>query len=1165
MDTSALKNFATRARTDLIREVGARLDAVLAPASSVSAEQPRAFAALTRAVNENGRDVIVDRVAYAWFNRIIALRFMDANLYTGVGVVSPEPGKDSGQPQVLSDAKGGDFDTDVVDATMRADITALLNGTRTSSDAQGEAYGLLLEAYCRFWNESMPFMFEREGDYTELLIPTGLLAADSVRDRAVKVMTADVCNEVEVIGWLYQFYISERKDEVFAGFKRNKKAGAAEIPAATQLFTPHWIVRYLVENSIGRLWLLNHPESQLASQMHYYIAPVEEETNFLKIDSPEELKIVDPAVGSGHMLTYAFDLLYAIYEEESYSPSEIPATIIEHNLFGVEIDPRAGALAAFALTMKATKKRKLFLKKAVQPNVTVLQNVRFEQHDLDYLWSLSKGISVQRVDFDRFWNTFEHADTFGSLIEPDEKLIGPLTPIARRLEADGNLLISSVERVLAQSTQLAQRYAIAIANPPYMGTGNAGALLTGFANERYPLSKSDLFSMFIQRCSSLSVDSGYVSMITMQGWMFLSSFSVLRDSILASRPILTLAHLGSGAFDSIGGDVVATCAFVLGPEQDAARAGSFLRLTAGRSESQKENRLAEIAQKTAFDGDLFVVAATDFRQIEGAPIAYWLTSGQLQALLTADKIGAHANLRKGLVTLDDARFTRRWFEVSRERFCSPDEFGAVGTTRKWYPLNKGGGYRRWYGFNEVVINWQDNGRELKDSIIAKYGGGSYTKEIRSEDFYFQENVTWGAVSTGIPTFRYTPPGGLFSSGGSSLFMQANLLSALAVLNSQSVSSLLKELTPTMNFVAGDVGRMPFTPVPDLEESASRAIDIARRDWDSQELSWDFQGTPTAAFSGDLSERVSQVVRADDELTGHMAKVQRHIDITVSSRLGLDDAEGKAPQAISLFANKEFEFGSVSTVDQRNVLKVRRLTLDLISYAVGTMFGRYSLDEPGLILADQGDTLEQYFAKVPAPSFLPDADNVIPIVDGDWFLDDILGRFRQFLRAAFGEEHFEENLRFIVDSLGVKDLRDYFVKSFYKDHVQRYKRRPIYWLFSSPKNSFSALIYLHRYTSSMVSTVLNEYLREFIKKLEGERDRLEFVVASGADAKAVAAAQKESDRLRKVLIELDEYERELHKLASQQIAIDLDDGVLVNYQKFGTALRDIGLKKSGADA
>ena len=537
METAPLKSFATWARTALIREVAARIAVVLAPASPERVEQPSAVAALEKAVSaagggDAGRAAVADKVAYTWFNRIIALRFMDANGYTGIGVVSPERGREGGQPEVLAEAKRGNIDSTVITSKRTVEtVTSLLNGTRRSDDPQGEAYALLLAEYCRYWNRSMPFMFEREGDYTELLIPANLLADDSVLARAVAVLTEKVCQDVEVIGWLYQFYISERKDEVFAGFKKDKKAGAAEIPAATQLFTPHWIVRYLVENSLGRLWLLNRPTSRLVEQMEYYIAPVDEETDYLKVTSPEELKIIDPACGSGHMLTYAFDLLYAIYEEEGYAPSDIPGLILANNLYGTEIDPRAGALAAFALTMKARARQRTFFNKQVEPNICVLEPISFTPGELDILVTRDGD----RADEEAFWNQFQHADTFGSLIQPREELIEPLM---RHLDANppdegdiiGNELHERARRVILQAEYLSSRYHVVVANPPYMGSGNMDAKLSEFVKNEFPRSKSDLFAAFIERNLALSVSNGRVAMITMQSWLFLSSFTKLRKS-----------------------------------------------------------------------------------------------------------------------------------------------------------------------------------------------------------------------------------------------------------------------------------------------------------------------------------------------------------------------------------------------------------------------------------------------------------------------------------------------------------------------------------------------------------------------------------------------------------------------------------------------------------
>lgn len=1161
METASLKSFATWARTALIREVTARIAVVLAPASPERVEQPRVVAVLEKAVNgagggDKGRSAVADRVAYTWFNRIIALRFMDAHGYTGIGVVSPQAGVDVGQPEILAEAKRGNIDPDVVTQKIREAIAGLLNGTRRSDDPQGEAYALLLTEHCRHWNRSMPFMFERAGDFTELLIPANLLADDSVLNRAVKVLTAEVCQDVEVIGWLYQFYISERKDEVFAGFKKSKKAGAQEIPAATQLFTPHWIVRYLVENSLGRLWMLNRPNSRLVDQMEYYIAPVDAETEFLKIDKPEELQVVDPACGSGHMLTYAFDLFYAIYEEEGYAPSEIPGLILANNLFGIEIDPRAGALASFALTMKARAGQRTFFSKQVEPNVCVLEPIGFNAFEIQVLLTPSGD----RLEEESFWNQFEQADVFGSLVLPDADVTDRLR---RHLDEDvrdeGNLLVDNVidraKRVVAQAVALSSAYAVVVANPPYMGTKSMSSQLADFAKAEYPDSKSDLFAMFIERCLRLVASSGRVGMITMQSWMFGSTLAQLRHAILDASAIRLMAHLGTGAFDTISGAVVSTTAFVLEAcDSPTKRTGIFVDLTKHPSEATKS---AALLQAVSGQAPMFDVPMSTFAEIPGSPIAYWSARAAVAAFGAHPPLSDRVDLKAGISTGDNSAFERQWYEVGLSRVSPVGTKEGLGTHR-WTPCSSGGRFRRWYGNNDVVMDWERGGARIR----AHQGSA-----VRNPGYMGRAGLTYSKIGGSLFAVRFVESGFVFDDTGRMVFPRTAQDTAMvaALLNSAVGQYFLDLMSPGLSFTSSEIGRIPCPPMDSrsLTELVLRATKIAKDDWDTNEMSWDFAGSPLASNGrGSAVSLLPEIAAAHAAkslaLTEELRRAEEDINLRMVDEFGLTEVVDTtvSVERVALIGNPAFRYGPVAG-NAYEASVTADACRDLVSYAVGCIFGRYSLGEPGLILADQGATLQDYLAKVPNSTFNPDADNVIPIVDGDWFEDDVVAQFRKFLRAAFGEPHFEENLRFVTESLGVKDLRDYFVKSFYRDHVQRYKKRPIYWLFSSPKGSFNALIYMHRYTPSTVSTVLNEYLREYKAKLGSSLQHHERLAAGGGTPREQAAAQNEADRLRKVLLELDEYEHDvLYPLASQQIEIDLDDGVKVNYPKFGASLKKI---------
>ncbi|MGW3959130.1 BREX-1 system adenine-specific DNA-methyltransferase PglX [Amycolatopsis sp. NPDC005003] len=1181
METAPLKSFATWARTTLIREVTARIAVVLAPASPERVEQPKAVEDLEKAVTavgggENGKAAVADRVAYTWFNRIVALRFMDANGYTGIGVVSPQPGVETGQPEILAEAKRGNIDAAVVSTKTRDTVTALLNGTRRSDDTQGEAYALLLADYCRYWNRAMPFMFEREGDYTELLIPANLLADESVPSRAVKVLTKDVCQDVEVIGWLYQFYISERKDDVFASFKKNKKAGADEIPAATQLFTPHWIVRYLVENSLGRLWMLNRPTSRLVDQMQYYIAPIDDETDFLKISRPDELKVVDPACGSGHMLTYAFDLLYSIYEEEGYAPAEIPSLILANNLFGVEIDPRAGALAAFALTMKARSKQRTFFNKQVDPNVCVLDPIRFTPDEIEFLFTRGGDKHEETA----FWNQFEDADIFGSLIQPDTELTARVACHFESLDDEGDMLkadiASRAARVLTQARYLTERYSVVVANPPYMGSKNMDVRLAEFTKATYPSGKQDLYGCFVLRAMNLACPNGFVAEVIGDTWMSIVSFETLRKHILTGHSFDSFIHLRdvSNHPDIFG----ANAAFVLSMAGAQGRMTPFVQLTTLAVEEKRQALLRAIAEPTC--GWRFSASSNDFAKVPGSPIAYWLSDAKRAVFDLPESLGRFVETEGQNKTANNDLYLRFHWEVSR-RDCRRD---------KWIPYAKGGTFRRWFGNVENVVNWTPAAR-------SEYRRNSSCRII-AEEFWYRQGISWTDITSSGTGFRFLPEGGTFDMAGPTAFIapELSLETVLGFLNSSLVESLLPVLNPTLHLQLRDVKALPFSKslldIAWLSPNVTAAVACSRSDWDSFETAWDFRISPlvalaiaTEASEADVSaSRIAPEFGGTDGSRGRPAGVvatledivsaysaesataaarQQSLEVennrVVAEAYGLEDeVQIQVPlHRVSLTRNVEYRYGPGKSPQEYFALEWTDLVVDLVSYAVGCMFGRYSLDKEGLILADQGATLQDYFDAVPSTTFAPDADNVIPIVDGDWFADDIVARFRAFLRSAFGERNFEENLAFVTESLGVKGIRDYFVRSFYKDHVQRYKKRPIYWLFSSPNGSFNALIYMHRYTPSTVSTVLNEYLREYRAKLASSLQQQELLAARGGSPRQQAAAQKEADRLRKVLLELDEYEHDvLYPLASRQLAIDLDDGVKANYPKFGGALKKI---------
>jgi hypothetical protein len=697
MDTNALKKFAQSARNLAIDQVTAKLALVLDPSSPVRREHPDAMKKLDVAITQTGKQQVIEQVAYTWFNRFTALRFMDANGYTNPRVVSPADG--ATRPEILSEALAGNLPDGAPDA-----IAALLSGRTPSNDPQAEAYRLLLVHACNQWHGPMPFLFEQIDDFTELLMPEDLLSQTSILAELRKVMTPDACQDVEIIGWLYQFYISEKKDQVFAGLKKNVKITAENIPAATQLFTPHWIVRYLVENSLGRLWLLNRPASTLASRMDYYIAPVEAETDFLRITRPEDIRICDPACGSGHMLTYAFDLLYAIYEEEGYEADTIPALILTHNLTGVEIDDRAGALAAFALVMKAAAKlgRRRFLRMGVAPDICVLQNVTFTAAEVVRDVAAVVGRDLFTDAMRETLGQFEQAKNFGSLIVPKLRDPAEALRLVSARDFAGDLLLKDVQErvvaVLRMAEALSPKYHVVVANPPYMGASNMNAPLKAWTAKAFPRSKADLYAMFIDRNRDLINEGGYFGMVTMHSWMFISTYSKLREFIVKKNTLVSMAHLGTRGFDSIGGEVVSTTAFVqrnVRPNQDI---GTYVRLTEATSEKAKSN-LFLLAKDRLVDGIRFEARTSDYEKIPGSPLAYWLSEKARKLFDEGDAFGDFLDARIGLATGRNDHYLRYHYEVSRGNvgFDFAGRAEAKDSENKWFPFNKGGSPRKWFG------------------------------------------------------------------------------------------------------------------------------------------------------------------------------------------------------------------------------------------------------------------------------------------------------------------------------------------------------------------------------------------------------------------------------------------------------------------------------------
>lgn len=1171
MNTSTLNTFARETRTQLHELISARLlfwlgsEGGKKPDSAEHRQYAPQIKELEGALRREGKEALVERVAYTWFNRLAALRFMDARGYHpfGARVLTPASAGDT-LPELFQQARSGSLD-----ASLQAHIgnlslfNDLLSGKISVSQPEAQIYRLLLLSACHYYHEAMPFLFEKLGDATELLLPDDLLTEHSVVHAFRAGMEDADCQEVEVLGWLYQFYISEKKDAVMA---RKSAVPTEDIPAVTQLFTPHWIVRYLVENSLGRLWLLNRPGSRLREHMPYYIEG-EPETDFLKITKPEEIRLCDPAVGSGHMLTYAFDLLTLIYEEEGYAPTEIPALILKNNLHGLEICPRAAQLAELALVFKAREKSRRFFQPEhlVRPHIMELQDVRFAEGELSsYFKALGEQPSNLHPQLAKLLHQFEDSKNLGSLIQPclteaeiqsvRSKIENPQSKIG-----NGDLMVAAthlkVLRVLEQAEALTQRYHVVVANPPYMGLRGMDGPLKGFMEDNYPEAKHDLYTGFIDRNGTLALTGGYIGMVTMQGWLFLSSFISFRAKLFNASAFINLAQLGARAFDSIGGEVVQTACFTICNAPDPNFRATYLDVTKGQSEAEKDAYVRSSPHK-------YHVAVNDLRKVEGTPVAYWLSEKARDAFASGCLIRDVAKPRQGLATSDNDRFLRYWNEVEFKRIGLgiSTRTDAKQSGRKWFPLAKGGAVRKWYGNNEYVVNWEDDGREMLGYAAKLYG--SPTRTVKNMDFYFREGITWSTISNRF-SMRFSAAGAISETKGAMCFADSkdDLIYLLGFSNSCLVESFLKVFSPTLDFHEGPFGKLPFIKSSEsdtIKTLSNECVSLARADWDNFETSWDFRDQPLLrpGLKGATLEASWRNWEAQSTAAiRRMQALETENNRLFIAAYGLEgELQPEVPEAQITLARAE----------------ARRDMAAFLSYAVGCMMGRYGLDHPGLILANAGDTLREFLEKVGKPlaelTFAPDEDGIIPVLDGEWFEDDIVARTRDFLRATYGEATLGDNLRFIEDSLG-KELRKYFARDFYKDHLQTYKKRPIYWLVQSPNGSFEALLYLHRYTKDTVNLLLNEYVRTFLGKLESRHKHLTAVTLDPATRPGdKTKAAKDLTKISKMIKEIHAWEREVVlPLAQKRIEIDLDDGVKTNYLKFPGLLAPIaGLEKKEED-
>ena len=1203
MNTSALESLASASRERLIEMSVAGIERKMADPLLNDADRAR----LTQAVDkhaEAGDNRVTGAakvVAYSWFNRLTALRYMDAMGISGdYGVVTPAEGSGTGVPECVQHARGGDFDRHIGE-DVRARVAQLLFDNQDL-----DAYVLLLREYFTSWHRVMPGVFPEADDWTNLVPPTDLLSAgESVRADIVAAIGPDEsgCMDVEVIGWLYQFYISARKQEINESKVKIDKDTLAPV---TQLFTPHWVVRYLVENTLGMQWLRSHPDSALRERFEYLVTPAEgQEDQGLAIANPEDFRVIDPACGSGHMLTYAFDVLWEMYAEAGYPTRRIARLILEKHLHGADVDGRAAQLASFALTMKAVEHDPGFLGRIERqsqlgsetswrgPRIVHVQSVKLDELSPAEIADASgDGVSL---GISQLIAQLRHADTYGSLIRVPEGASALFREIARRIDAGERqqLLGGADSEEWLRAADMCDiledgRYTTLIANPPYLGMRKAKDPLKRFANKHYKRSSTDLCTMFIERAASLAQRRGAIGMITMHAWMFLDSYRELRPWMLSAMSIDSMAHLGTRAFDSIGGEVVQTTAFATtNVACDADRVGVYLRLVDGRNEAEKAQLLCEAARNNAHDLR-FETSASTLAVIPGRPVVYWASQQMLNAFAVGTPLGEVAPAKQGLATADNERFLRQWFEVSGERsyMQARDREDARASGARWFPHNKGGEFRKWWGNQDYVVNWEDDGREIQSLVDPKTG--KQRSRPQNIDCYFRPCVSWSRVSSGELSVRFFSQGSTPNDVGPVIVAERDkLLEIASMTNSAIATGFLSVMAPGTHFEVGQVNNLPWIEPESFEPAGvERLIEIFRADWDARETSWDFARPPYLRGGHSLlQDAFDDWYRRSCETAEEAQRLETENNRYWADVYGLaDEVEIDVPLSrVSLTYNPRFAFAPTKGASERSEdeyrwLHYQRSARELISWAIGVTMGRYSVDVPGLVLADQASSLDDFRASVAKSRLEPDDDGIIPVTGGA-FDDDASRRVKAVLRVVFGAADLGDNIEFLTRCLAVKPgsssaefvppvipadperaLEDYMAKSFAADHQKDYSGRPVYWSLESPKGTFRALIYLHRYTPDTVGQVLTKYAAPFVDRLKAESE------AVGRERDAVMGDDRKADRERaridKRRAEIDATIAEvqgyidsvLQPLAQRRIHLDLDDGVRINRLKLAYGWR-----------